>query len=260
MDTECFPPGYEGNGRVPAPQVFSPGACPHGYVTQSPVLVDAGVTTASCCSIGFTFSTNDGGNEGCLSTFTGATSLAARAGGEIFSSTDTTSHTSISGTFQMWGQVLTVAFDNDQLSLYTTTTSSTPTSSSTAVTSTPTTAVSSTTSSASTNLSPTTTSSPSNHSSGGLSGGAKAGIAIAVVVGAFLLIGAAFVWWRRRRIYGRSGYTSELAAPLGGDLQYKYGEQPPLHAPVELLATQPEAVTRRQPRLVGGYGPSEMPS
>lgn len=160
----------------------------------------------------------------------------------------------------MWGQVLTVEFDNDQLSLYTTTTSSTPTSSSTAVTSTPTTAVSSTTSSASTNLSPTTTSSPSNHSSGGLSGGAKAGIAIAVVVGAFLLIGAAFVWWRRRRIYGRPGYTSELAAPLGGDLQYKYGEQPPLHAPVELLATQPEAVTRRQPRLVGEYGPSEMPS
>ena len=50
LDTECFPPGYEGNGRLPAPQVFSPGACPHGYVTQSPVLVDAGVTTASCCA------------------------------------------------------------------------------------------------------------------------------------------------------------------------------------------------------------------
>lgn len=50
LDTNCFPPGFLGAGRLPASQVFSPGACPDGYVTQSPILVNGGVTTASCCS------------------------------------------------------------------------------------------------------------------------------------------------------------------------------------------------------------------
>jgi len=50
LDTECFPPGFQQNGRIFAGQVFSPGACPKGYVTQSPILVNGGVTTATCCS------------------------------------------------------------------------------------------------------------------------------------------------------------------------------------------------------------------
>lgn len=49
LDTGCFPSGFKGNGRGYETQVFSPGACPHGYGTQSPYLVDGVVTTATCC-------------------------------------------------------------------------------------------------------------------------------------------------------------------------------------------------------------------
>jgi len=50
LDTECFPPGFEQAGRIFLDQIFSPGACPQGYVTQSPLLVNSGTSTATCCS------------------------------------------------------------------------------------------------------------------------------------------------------------------------------------------------------------------
>jgi hypothetical protein len=49
MDTECFPPGFEQNGRIFRNQIFSPGACPEGYVTQSSALLTGGTTIATCC-------------------------------------------------------------------------------------------------------------------------------------------------------------------------------------------------------------------
>src|SRR5579859_1525213 len=70
----------------------------------------------------FSYYTDSSGLQGCLSSYQGATSLAARAGG--FGQPDTTTSTSLSGTYAMWGVPLTVEFQADQLSLYTTTTSS----------------------------------------------------------------------------------------------------------------------------------------
>lgn len=48
-DNECFPPGFANEGRGSASQIFSPGACPYGYVTQLNS-ISGGVTTATCCS------------------------------------------------------------------------------------------------------------------------------------------------------------------------------------------------------------------
>jgi hypothetical protein len=48
VDTDCFPPGFQQNGRILASQVFSPGACPDRYSTQQFVVSNA-VTTATCC-------------------------------------------------------------------------------------------------------------------------------------------------------------------------------------------------------------------
>jgi hypothetical protein len=49
MDTECYPSGYDNFARVNSRAVYSPGACPIGYVT--PVSSqNNGNTTAICCT------------------------------------------------------------------------------------------------------------------------------------------------------------------------------------------------------------------
>src|SRR4051794_33900106 len=49
LDTDCFPSGFAGYGRVPpVTQIFSPGACPSGYTTPA-VFFDGGTTTEICC-------------------------------------------------------------------------------------------------------------------------------------------------------------------------------------------------------------------
>jgi hypothetical protein len=49
MDTECYPTGYDNYARVNSNALYSPGACPIGYVT--PVSSqNNGNTTAVCCT------------------------------------------------------------------------------------------------------------------------------------------------------------------------------------------------------------------
>jgi len=91
----------------------------------------------------------------------------------------------------MWGMPITVEFQADQLSLYTTTTSSVSSTIS----------ISATTNSASqsTGLIPTNTSSPlPTHPSSELSAGAKAGIAVGAVGSALILFAIAILGWRQK--------------------------------------------------------------
>jgi hypothetical protein len=140
---------------------------------------------------GFYFSTN-GIMQGCISTYTGMTFLAARAGG-LQTETDYTSSTTASGTIQMWAQPLTVIHRSADESLYTTSISTSTTTSA------------SPSSTATSTASSTSTDTPevndtSSDSSGGLSAGAKAGIAVGAVAGALLLVGFAFLlWWRSKK-------------------------------------------------------------
>ncbi|KKK22186.1 hypothetical protein P175DRAFT_0492829 [Aspergillus ochraceoroseus IBT 24754] len=195
-DTRCFPTGFNQAGRIAANVVFSPGACPHGYVTQSPILVVSSTTTATCCPEDLpNYESN--GYQGCLGTYTGATSVAARAGG--FGSADYTTSTSISGTYQMWGQPITVEFEASDMSLYKTATM-TSTSSTSSPSSTP------------------PTSSPSSTSSK-LSSGSKAGIAVGATVGGLVVLGLLIFWllmMRRKhkqpgRAISRKGLQSQEA-------------------------------------------------
>jgi hypothetical protein len=49
MDTDCYPSGYDNYGRENTNALYSPGACPIGYVT--PVSSqNNGNTTAVCCT------------------------------------------------------------------------------------------------------------------------------------------------------------------------------------------------------------------
>jgi hypothetical protein len=151
----------------------------------------------------------------------------------------------------MWGQVLTVEYKENQLSLYTMATSRSSTGASTTAesTSSPATSISSTSSTSSPSQTPSSISAPSNHSTGGLTAGPKAGIAIAAVVVALLLIGAA-VWWKRGR---RSVSASLNAEEPHGALQDKYGARS-YSIPAELGAAE----TGAQPGPGGYYGRSEM--
>ncbi|KAG2002864.1 hypothetical protein GB937_009400 [Aspergillus fischeri] len=192
VDTDCFPPGFQQNGRILASQVFSPGACPGRYSTQQFVVSNA-ITTATCCLSDFSLYA-DSGYVGCVSTFTGATEVAARAGGIIFNTRDYTTSTSISGTYTMWGMPIVIEVESTDRSLYTTalSTSATTTASATATPS-----ASSTSTSSSQIASQTAISSSSN----GLSSGTKAGIGVGVGVGvaALAIIGFLGFWLRQRR-------------------------------------------------------------
>lgn len=46
--TDCFPTEFDGAGRVPVTQIYSPGACPVGYYTAGNAY-DGATTTATCC-------------------------------------------------------------------------------------------------------------------------------------------------------------------------------------------------------------------
>ncbi|RLL97009.1 hypothetical protein CFD26_106861 [Aspergillus turcosus] len=203
VDTNCFPPGFQQNGRILASQVFSPGACPDQYSTQQFVVSNA-ITTATCCLSDFSLYAGSG-YVGCVSTFTGATKVAARAGGIIFSTSDYTTSTSISGTYTMWGMPIVIEVESTDRSLYTTapSTSATTTATATAPSST------SLTSSSSHIATQTTVSS----SSSGLSSGAKAGVGVGVGVGvgALAVLGFLAFWLRRRR---------KAPAPSGPPMQH----------------------------------------
>lgn len=122
----------------------------------------------------------------------------------------------------MWGAPLTVEFQADQLSLYTT--SSMP----------------STTNSASTSTSPP--SQTSYPDPGGVSTGAKAGIAVGAVVGVLILLGVAIVGRRRRRRINVNANSHPVMDEAEGGVQGKDGT-PPLYEgiPVELGTGEHEA-------------------
>lgn len=131
---------------------------------------------------------------GCISTYpesSGVTTVPARA-----NASDLLSSTTVSGPLTMWGQPIEVAFRQQDLSLYTTSTSAPASSANAQPSSNPVTQAAATV----TSLPPLTspTSAPSNNNS--LSTGAKAGIGLGVaVIGMFLLGFALFLLWRRGR-------------------------------------------------------------
>jgi hypothetical protein len=160
---------------------------------------------------------------------------------------DTTTSTSLSGTYAMWGVPLTVEFQADQLSLYTTTTSSVSSTTSTSPT---TNSVSQPTS-----LSPTQTPSPSPASSGGISTGAKAGIAVGIVVGVLILLGIAILAWRRRRGISGNKDSNAVIHEADGGFQYKHGSRYQ-DIPIELGTGE----HRTQAGQSGGHQLNEMPT
>ncbi|KAL4922608.1 hypothetical protein BDW62DRAFT_237 [Aspergillus aurantiobrunneus] len=213
IDSSCFPSGFNQAGRDTVDYVvFSPGACPHGYTTNSAATTVAATTTASCCLSGYYFYSSEG-RQGCRSTYTGTTFLAARAGG-LGSSVDLTSSTTASGTIEMWGQPITIMYQESEQSLYTTSTTTTTSSSPATITSSPL---------------------PDPPSSSTLSDGAKAGIAVGSIVGALLLFGFAFVFWRRRTKKTTQGAGGSHGNMLGGVQRYGPAMKP-AETPSELLA------------------------
>ncbi|KAL4801797.1 hypothetical protein BDV18DRAFT_164607 [Aspergillus unguis] len=191
LASDCFPSGFNQAGRdMTDVAVLSPGACPEGYTTNTRATTIDGTTTASCCLNDYYILTSSR-MQGCISTFTGTTSVAARAGG-LGKSVDFTTSITVSGTIQMWAQPITIMYQEEELSYY----STTPSSTSTPV---PT---------------PSLDSEADEDTDGdGLSAGAKAGIAVGSVAGAFILLGLGFLVWRRRK---KQGSQNNMAGPQSG--------------------------------------------
>ncbi|KAL4745373.1 hypothetical protein BDW72DRAFT_198693 [Aspergillus terricola var. indicus] len=93
----CFPAGFNHAERGDDDVVFSPGACPDGYTTNAQAITVEATVTASCCLGGYSYRSNYGRPEqGCVSTYTGTTHVAARAGG-LRTTVDYTTSTTASG-------------------------------------------------------------------------------------------------------------------------------------------------------------------
>ena len=153
----------------------------------------------------------------------------------------------------MWGQPIEVAFRQQDLSLYTTSTSSTTSSASAQPSSKPVTQPAATTTPLPQSTSPT--SSPSN--SDNLSKGARAGIGLgAVVIGLSLLGFTLFLLWRRRRRAGSE--KPGLAGAFGGSKE-KEKEMPwheePKRRPqlAEIECPTPELDANTQIELLDPY-------
>ena len=171
---------------------------------------------------------------GCLSTFTDdSTVVPARSGDSALFSSST-----VTGPFTMWGQPIAIALQDEDASLYTTSTSSSTSSSAAQPPSTgPSTPV---------QTSPTASSSPSAAASGGgLSTGAAAGIAVAAVL-AVLTVVLSGSWFLRRRPRKQEGTTTNEFAMVRSDhkpevdlgvtayqddLRKRFGELGELHTP-----------------------------
>lgn len=204
----CFPPYWNSEGRVPKgiSYIYSPAACPAGYTSAQQVITGSGSganTAAVCCYSSFSYYTvsskQSGANfasssfVGCLSIFSGTTTVQARSNDNDLNTT------SISGPVTMWAQPLVVQHHSSDLSLFAATTT---TSSSISPTSDATSASGSSTASVvtPTSTSPASATTQAGAKGGGLSTGVKAGIAIGAIGGFILLcILIAFPLWRRRR-------------------------------------------------------------
>ena len=153
---------------------------------------------------------------GCISTYpesSGATTVPARA-----NNSDLLPSTTVSGPLTMWGQPIEVAFRQQDLSLYTTSTSAPASSANAQPSSNPVTQAAATATPLPRLTSPTSAPSSSNS----LSTGAKAGIGLGVaVIGMFLLGLALFLFWRRRQ-----RAHSEAQYPMGTFSRSKEKEIP----------------------------------
>jgi LPXTG-motif cell wall-anchored protein len=217
IDRSCFPPNFADNARGQASEIYSPGYCPSGY-TSPAVFSGNGVTTGICCqrylmncpkslkgiadtTSGFTYYTtlttinffsSTTIFAGCLSIYpesSGATTVRARA-----NDTDLTT-TAISGPISMWGQPVVVEFQQKDLTLFSTSTSSI--SSSTSSRSSGTASPSATT--AQPAITSTGSPTPSTDPKSGLSTGAQAGIGVGVAIVALILLAIAAFFLRRKR-------------------------------------------------------------
>jgi hypothetical protein len=139
-------------------------------------------------------------------------------------------YTTITGLVTMWGQPISVEFQQRDLTLFTTGTST----SSSVSTSISTTAQPSNTI-AQPYTSPTVTITPSSAPTSGLSVVATAGIAIAVAIGGFLILASVvFFFVRRRRAAKRQPYARQGAKPW----ERKELDGREIRHPVEMLASR----------------------
>ena len=164
---------------------------------------------------GFSFGGRDD-HSGCLSSFAGSTSVPARAGG--WERADSTTSTSVKGTFTMWAQSIIVAYEESDMSLYVTSESTSES------TSEPTSFISNESAISSDPSEPTKSiekdlgsDSDQDSDSGGLSAGPIAGIAIGAIVGVLLLVGLAF--WVGRRKRNAAAQPDQPPMPPGGHPQ-----------------------------------------
>ncbi|KAG9661668.1 hypothetical protein KCV03_g9043, partial [Aureobasidium melanogenum] len=128
-DEPCYPPGFGGWGIAPSfIQIFSPGVCPSEYTTANNNY-DGHTTTAVCylSKFGYTnfiSSVNAGGKTaqfyGCTSIFTNADPTTVFAEGDDDGVTSSGMLTTVSGLITMWAQPIAVAFQQHDLSLFTT--------------------------------------------------------------------------------------------------------------------------------------------
>ncbi len=158
---------------------------------------------------------------GCLSIYpdsNGPTTVRARA-----NDTDLTT-TAVSGAITMWGQPIVVEYQQKDLTLFSTSVSTSSTSSTTA------------SPSATTNqpaLTSTGSPSPSTNPKSGLSTGAQAGIGVGVAIVALILLVIAAFFLRRKRQAGQkpnNGSENRVELPIGeskpgelyGDHRFQY--------------------------------------
>ncbi|KIW92027.1 uncharacterized protein Z519_07009 [Cladophialophora bantiana CBS 173.52] len=254
FNTACFPTEFAMYGRAPSSiQVYSPGACPSGYQTPG-VFNNDGTTTAICCESGYSYATSFSTINfftsssvlfvGCLSTFEGTTSVIARANDTDLSSTV------VSGPLTMWGQPVTVEYQQKDLSLFGTTS----TSSSLSI---PTSTTTSSTATATFSVSSGNSTSLLNKDSSDLSTGDKAGIAIAGILAVLIAVAIGVFLVRKRRDRRKRRLTNQdhespnsmpkwARQELEGDDLLDHSRQPktkplqfPYHqSPVELSAQE----------------------
>jgi LPXTG-motif cell wall-anchored protein len=129
---------------------------------------------------------------GCVSIYpesNGPTTVRARANDSDLATT------AISGPVTMWGQPVMVEFQQKDLTLFSTSVSTSSTRSATASPS------ATTKQAAVTSTAPPT---PGTNPNSGLSTGAKAGIGVGIAIGALFLLGVAFFFLRRKRKAGQN--------------------------------------------------------
>ncbi|KAL4811607.1 hypothetical protein BDW67DRAFT_171596 [Aspergillus spinulosporus] len=224
-NTHCFPDGFRNSGRAEGNLVYSPGYCADGY-TSAALSFKGATTTVVCCPSDFsyytTLTTPNGFDQtyifaGCLSTYPAAspaTVVPARAGNfDITTST-------VSGPITMWGQPITVAYEESDLPLFITTTTATSTARALLSTATNS-AQSSDTGVPETTAVDEIASSDAEESSAGLSTGAKAGIGAGAAAAGVIIFALLFLLFRRSRhrtidkgaAAGLNGYQHSSGAP-----------------------------------------------